>query len=269
MSGFADQTLKSGANGSTMALQAQEGNSILNAILENLEERESEVGQLVLMQLIANAEKVDLSSLSPEQQVLMQEVLQTPIEDVPVKFKFKVETTDAAKSENARKQNYLMIAQLYQMYGQSTLPLVQLAANPQVPPDMQLFADKLLLGSTELLSKIIEFSDIGNPSDFLPFLDDLKAKIAIADAQKQALAQQLEAQSAGSTGNMGSPSPGIGNVPGGLGGSVPGSQVASPGMGLAGPVGQQSGTPGFGNINSGFGGPVGPGIGGDMQNSQR
>lgn len=258
MAGFNDKTVGTSATaGGTMFL-AQQSNSILSSILQNAELSVSNIYQMAFYQCVANKDKVDLSFLSPEDQANMQTIFSMNVEDIPTKFRFIVTATDITKTDEAQKQNYLAMSQMYSMYGEKMLQILQILPQAQQQdPRLYTMLLKLYVGSTEFVEKMIEFFDVGNPKDYLPFTDDLKVQLrAMDDFRAQQTQAQKEALKNGASGAVGVPgavpngapgvtSPSMGGQPGlpsgatdtGLGGAVGGAGVYPQSAGQNNPVG--------------------------------
>jgi len=256
MAGFNDQTVGTAATvGGTMFL-AQQANSILNSILQNAEIAISNIYQIALFQCMANKDLLDLSFLSQEDQVLLQQIFSMNVEQIPTQFQFKVKATDITKTEEARKQAYLAITQAYSMYGEKGLQLLQLMQqtgalqNPQLMVD---FAQSLFVGSTEFIKRMMDFFDVGDPNDYLPFIDDMKLQLQMMDKQKAAQVAAMKQQFLAQIGTTNAPSPQataaeIGGMTGGQGeaglgaGPMPqgGAEVSGPsGVGPGSPIAGQ------------------------------
>ena len=168
MSGFADPVMKSGADVSSTLFLAQQGNSILNAIYEGIEHGYGEIGQLILMQLVANKDRVDLSMLSEQDAALVQTVLDLPLETLPTTFRFKVKTTDLDRTEEAKNKQLQQATQLYTLYGQQMMQILPLLGNPQVPPQMQQFAMQMFVGATKFSKQLMKAFKIEGVDELFP-----------------------------------------------------------------------------------------------------
>lgn len=235
MSGFADQTLKSGGGAQAQMVMMQQASSILNSQLDTMEEYYAEMGRMIAILMAANIDLINFDNTDPKDAELIRELLSQPTEMLPQLIKFRIETTDAARSEAAKRDNYAAFTGLYDQYTQQVLQLTQIGMSPQVPPQLQPIFLKLLVGRTRIMEKMVEFLKLGQPKEFLPYLGDLEAQIDAVEEQK-------EAQSNGATGA------GAGPVEGQLGAMGPQS-----GMGGA-PMGNMGGQPGIpGGIPPGVG----------------
>lgn len=247
MAGFNDKIVGSGASvGGTMFL-AQQGNTILSGILQNAENSISNIYQIAFYQCVAHKDQLDLSFLSHEDQVNVMEVLSMNVEDIPTKFRFIVKATDISKTDESKKQGFLSMSQVYGQYIEKVLQLLQLKGqlgmDPAATPEMLEFVNKAYIGSTEFVSKMLEYFDIGNPQDYVPFVEHLKMQQRVADEvrSEQVIAQKEVLRNAAN----GEPIVAAGQGMGNAAGVGAGPQVAGP-AGAAGPVavsGPAQGTP--------------------------
>jgi hypothetical protein len=242
MSGYADPTMKSGADvGSTLFL-AEQGNSILNAIYDGIETDYNEIGQLVLMQLVANRDKVDLSMLSPEDAALVQQVLELPLETLPTTFAFTVETTDQSRSEETKRQTLAQATALYAQYGQQAMSLAAIVDNPQLPPTTltKQLAQRLFVGATEFVREAFTMMKVEKLAALLPDTTAMQAALAAEDAQ-------ANAQATGAAANTGGNANAGPTVGGGAAGAAMGGTGVQDGGGISG------GPSGVGGASGGMG----------------
>jgi hypothetical protein len=251
MSGYADSTMKSGADvGSTLFL-AEQGNSILNAIYDGIENDYNEIGQLVLMQLVANKDKVDLSMLSDDEQALVGEVLSMPMDSLPTTFSFRVETTDQSRSEETKRQTLGQASALYAQYGQQMMQLASIIDNPQLPPTSltKQLAQRMFIGGTAFVREAFEMMKLDHVDALLPNTVALEAQVKAQDAQQGgmvAMGGDANAQSAnggaggGVATNVGATGNGFG---GGAGGGAPSGAGPSSGVGMVPQGAQQQAAP--------------------------
>ena len=188
VAGFADQTLKSGGGAMAQQGMAAASSSILSAEFEMLEDSYAEMGRMFLVLMSYHKDLVDMSFVSEEERPLLEAVLNLPPESLPLRFKFRIETTDAAKTEQAKRENLLVFSQMYAQYGQEIGSYVQLIAQggqmdavlpaPTVVP----FGLKMITGKTKIMEKMIDFLDIGKPEDYLMDVEPLVAAIGAQGA---------------------------------------------------------------------------------------
>ena len=224
MTGFNDKTVGSGASvGGTMFL-AQQGNSILNSILQRAEQSWTNIYMLVLYQCMANKDMVDLGWLEPADQANVAQVLSMKVEDIPTKFRFSVRTTDITKTDESRKQDFLTAGQLYNLYGQQIMQLQAAKQQTMQNPPMAETVDSLIVGSTMFMGRLIEFFEIGDPKEFLPYVEDTRLKLRQQDMARDQQLQAVKEQSIGGTeqgGPVGTPT-GLPQTGGQLGTQAPG-----------------------------------------------
>lgn len=214
MSGYADPVMKSGADVGSTTFLAQQGNSILNAIYEGIENGYSEIGQLILIQLVANKDRVDLSVVSDEDARMIEQILMLPIESLPTTFRFKIKTTDLDRTEEAKVQQLGAATQLYTLYGQQMMQILPLIGNPQVPPMVQQFAQQLFIGGTKFTKQIMRGYKIENVDELFPDVGGGKENGA----------------DDGTGGTVGPQTSGAGNAPNGNEGMAPTGGMAPQGV---------------------------------------
>jgi len=118
------------------------------------------------------------------------------VEDIPSRFKFRVQTADVDQSKDAQRQSKLTLTQLYTMYGQQVFQILPMVYNPQVPPQIKEVANKFFIGATNLMQDIFEGFGVKDTDDYLPYIRDLEMMTDAVEAMKD---QKLQ----GMTGGMG------------------------------------------------------------------
>ncbi len=222
VSGFADQTLKSGGGAMAQQGMAAASSSILAAEFEMLEDSYAEMGRMFLVMLAFHKDLVDMSFLDEEERMLLQAVLEMPLENLPLRFKFRIETTDAAKTEQAKRENLLVFSQMYSQYGQEIGGFVGMIVqggqmDQALPvPTIVPFALKMISGKTKIMEKMIDYLEIGKPEDYLmdptPIVDALGGGNAGQPGGTGAGAQEAAGGAPGGSpvggAPMGAPAPG-------------------------------------------------------------
>lgn len=240
MAGFNDRIVGSNATASGTQFLAGQANSQLNSLLENVEMGMTNVYMYALYQCIANKDLVDLSWLSPSDQAAIRSVLELQVEQLPTKFRFQVRTTDINRTDESRKQNYVMAMQLYNQYFQGAMGILQMKINPQVGanPEIQELLNSAYVGMTSLTERMLEFFDIGDPQDFLPFVEQMKVQMRATDKVREEQVQAMKEALRGTTEGIGgagpTPQSPLGGVFGGLG-QAPGGAAMAPSGGAQGP----------------------------------
>jgi len=90
------------------------------------------------------------------------------MKDIPSRFVFTIETTEVDKTEEARRQEILSLAQLYSMYGEKLIQLSVMAQNPQMPELAKKTAMKLFTGASRLAEMILEHFDVEDTQNYVP-----------------------------------------------------------------------------------------------------
>jgi hypothetical protein len=218
MSGYADPVMKSGADVSSTLFLAEQGNSILNAIYDGIENDYNEIGQLVLMQLVSNKDRVDLSMLSAEEAALVRQVLNMPPKLLPNTFSFRVSTTDQSRSEETKRQTLAQASGLYAQYGQQMMQLAPIIDSPQSSPTMRMMATKLFAGGTRFVRDAMTMMKVKDVDTLFPDTTEMEG------------AQDGTGAVAGAGNGLG----------GGMGGSAGGMPGATGGVGMVPPTAASS-----------------------------
>ena len=248
LAGIADPTMKSGAGASSTMFLAQQSGDLLASVSDNLSDDFSEIGRYVVMQLVANLDVAPESSLSAEETAALGTILAIPIEDLPTKLQIDVQTSDISQTKDGAKQNLLAMTQIYTGYATQMVPLVQQfdqmtagGANMQAlsSPSGRMMAS-VIVGATDMMSKVLEHFGVEDWENYLPATDDLKAIMAMLDGQIKQTAASIGNQVGGGNGAVemgGMGGMGPGGMPGQLGGAgfgAPGQPGVAPGF--AGPM---------------------------------
>lgn len=239
MMGQPDQVAKSGTSTSLQTFLAQQGGSVAAAIQESVEDGYGYIGLYILMQLVNNTErsKENILPLLPEEdQQIATEILNMNVEDIATTFKFSVETTDVQKTDEARRQQILMIHELYNRYTQEIMQVYQIMLSPQLPQEMRQFASKVYVGKTKLLERALEMFGEKETEDFLPYYKDVEMMNEMVRSMKQIFVSQMEAQNGGNTGIGG-------RITGGTGGAQASAGEPRVGNPAAAPQGAEGGNP--------------------------
>ena len=188
MMGFESQGIRSrNTLGGTMFL-ANQGNKVQASIMSSVENAYSEVGQIVVFQLVKNKDRVRESLyplLNPDDQKALSNVLDMNVEDIPVKFDFKVRTMELEKSEEAQRQGILTLTQLYTMYGKQVFQLLPTVYNSQIPPQVKEVAAKFFIGATKMMDKVLKFFGEENTKDLLPYIKDIQMMVEALDTMRE------------------------------------------------------------------------------------
>ncbi len=219
MMGFESQSIRSrNTLGGTMFL-ANQGNKVQASILGSIENGYSTIGQIVVFQLVKNKDKVKellYSLISEDDRNALDNVLDMNVEDIPVKFDFKIRTMETEKSEEAQRQGILTLTQLYTMYGKQIFQLLPTIYNPQVPPQIKEVAGKFFLGATKLMDKVLKFFGEENTKSLLPYIKDIQMMVeAIDNLREQNLGGSNVRGNEQEVRGIGGPSSGAPTVAGG------------------------------------------------------
>jgi len=195
MSGFADSTLKSRDTFSGQNLRLQQSKGMFGAIINNMTEFYNEMGMIILYQLVHNRDKViekeyTLKRLSEEDISTLNEALNIPIKELPMKLQFKVRVRSVEETKDVQRANLLMFSQLLDQYTQSAVQSAIALGNPNagLPPQAKEILSKSLEGKTRIMNTILELIGIDNIDDYMVDAD------VMAEQEKQMKARQLMMQ---------------------------------------------------------------------------
>ena len=233
--GFADQTLGSRDTARGQAMRLQQGDSILGSVIEGLKSTWSELGMLVWMQLVANKERVmdkerKAMRLSEDELQLLEEALNMELTDVPMRLSFTVRTTDAEKTFEQQRQNWMALTQIFTQFATQTVPLAMQLYGPQgqqmlsQAPELFKYMERVMLGSGKLMEDVFKFFGVKDTQEYIPDQTMMDQLLDTLGSIGQTFA------GAGALGGMAGPSA--------LGG---GGAPALPGPGGAAPPGSPAG----------------------------
>jgi hypothetical protein len=267
--GFPDTVAKTRSTASGYMFQAQQSSRSFNSVVENMDSWLGEIAMLIMFQLINHKDDVNTDIIGTEDGKLVREVLDMKIEDVHLNFGFSITSTEIEQTEEARRQAILTLTQLYSMYGQKMLGLVQgdlqismqlMQQMPQLGPMVQKsvgqyfeMSNQFKVGSTKLMQYLLDYFDI-EQKGYLPYTKDIEMMLEFMNAMKDVQIGGM--QNGQLPGNSGQPRS-IGSGTQDLGGPVggPGAQG-----GVNQPNSPDNGA-GSGSTGSGSGGGAPGGFG--------
>lgn len=211
-----------GASG-TMFL-AQQANTILDSVRDNISEAFSRIGYLVITQLVANKDRIDYSMVSEYEASLLKEIFALDIHTLPTTFKLDVKTTEMQETDQAKKEGYMNVWQIYSQFGQEMIQVAGMLAQGGMPEGMTDAVASYYVGKVKMMKEMLEYFQVDDVDDFVPYVRNLEMMLENLDKQKD---QQLGVDSNGNplvsqgTGGMDSTTgQGIGPMAGGNSGAV-------------------------------------------------
>lgn len=193
MMGFENPATSSRTTATGTIFLAQQGSKMFNAVQESVEDGYGEMGLILLYQVVRNRERAtELKALiDPEYHAAFDELLEVPLEEIPTRFQFSVQTTEPEKTEDAKRQNVLTLTQLYSVYIEKMMQLAMMMENPQLPPKVKEMLTNFYVGQTKLMEKTLGMFEEGLDEDaYLPYVKDLEMMIEHIEAMKD---RQVEA----------------------------------------------------------------------------
>lgn len=199
--GMPDTTAKSGTSPTLQQFLAQQGNKVLRSIIGTVAHAYSEAYLYVLLQLVANSNVV-LAGNEPlvmvakeEDRELIREVLQMDVEDVALRFHFMVKTTEADKTDDARRQFLMQRQQMYAMYIQQAMGMMQIVANPDPAMEpLKEFAMRIVVGLTKQMEETLQLFNVDQTEDYLPAMEGQALMLELMQLMQQPQIEQVRKQ---------------------------------------------------------------------------
>jgi hypothetical protein len=242
MGGMADPTLKSRDTFSGQNFRFKQSMGVIGALIENMENGFASVANLVWKWLVLkNKEVIEYETLvgrlDPADIAELELALNMDVENVPVTLQFSIKTTNLDQTQEAVRQNYLLVSQLNEQYFQSLTPVFQALSNPQIQqmPELMMFFTQMIVSKTKLQQQILDGLDLSDTELLLPNVERQVAQIQAANEQISQMISQLKNSGGGGVNGTGTiegqaePAGTIPNNPGATGG-VPGGQGSVPTM---------------------------------------
>jgi hypothetical protein len=250
MGGFADPTLGTRDTFRGQALRSDMGAGILSSVSQGMQAAFGDIGQLIMFQLIAHRERVisnekQKQRLTDEQILMLEKLLDVPVEEIPNRFTFSVKTTKLEETFETKRQNLLVQSQLYDVFFQTMAPVLMQTFGPgseQIPQNVKEFMLKYVVGKSKTMEEVFKLFGEIEPEDAVPEYRTYEKLLEFAKINTNALLAQMEedrgllegpargaGEEAGVAGNAGEPGvqggfPGNGQgqgIPGGQGGGTP------------------------------------------------
>lgn len=200
MFGQPDTVAKSGTSFSLQNLQASRGDSIFVSIANSVVDWYNDIFQKELMIILANGDAMNqtLSDLYDQTQDkakydALQQLLQMNPEDIPAQIAFQVRTTDIQKTDEAKRQNFLMHLQSYTMISDKLLQLVPLLSQ-QIDDETRRLVMAQILGYSDILKKFKELIGDDNAEDAVMNVELYRVMAEILDSQHAQQAGLIKAQ---------------------------------------------------------------------------
>jgi uncharacterized protein YktA (UPF0223 family) len=190
MLGFESRSTSARTTATGTMFLAKQGSKLLTSNITNMEESYSNVGEIVLFQLVKNKDEIipQIPKLVSEefQQDVIDFFNEIELEQIPQYFTCRVKTSDLEETKEAKRQARLSLNQLYMMYGEKALNYLMMASSPDpnVSPPLKEYSLKLYLGLSNMMEETFkDFSEFDTNS-YLPYIKDLEAAVAEMERQK-------------------------------------------------------------------------------------
>ena len=197
MMGQPDDQAKTRATASGTMFLAQQGYKLYESISKNIEEGYSEIGLMVVYQMVANSDRAAESILPlvpMDKQELIRDVLNMNVEDIPSRFNFTIQVTEVDKTEEAQLQKAMTMQQLYSVYADRIAGLAekiqmvkQMGMQEMIEPLM-----KLYVGQTKIMDEVIELLTDKDPEDFTVYTKHIDAMLKQTEMQRDQQVQEVK-----------------------------------------------------------------------------
>lgn len=245
--GFSDPTLGTRDTARGQAMRMQRGDTIMGSAVEGLKTTISQIGMLVWMQCIANKDRViarerQAMRLNQGDLALLEQALNMPITDVPLKMRFVVETTEMEKTYEQRRMNVMTLSQLFTQFATQTVPLAAQLFGPQgeqmqkQAPQLWQYMARCLTGSGKLMEDIFKFFGTYDTNNYIPDPEKLDQLLDMMAGMAQSVQGAGQVQIPGAQGQQGPMAQG--QMPGG-------AAIGTPGAGFQMPAGRSGGAQGM------------------------
>ena len=197
MAGFSDQTLGTRDTASGQAMRLKQSKGIFNSIIEGLEDTFSDIGEMVLRQLVLNRDIVinkerRIGRLTERELKVLNEALDIQPHEIPLRLTFGVQTTEIDQTFEVKRQNMLSLSQLYSQYAGQILEMQQVMMNPQAPEGLRHVANQVYVGASKIMEKIIELFNVDDPSHYIPDYKLNEVVTELKDTMSGLKAEQLK-----------------------------------------------------------------------------
>jgi hypothetical protein len=185
-----------GSQGTQML--AGNAESYLQSFLEVAINGYQEIGELMLLQMVRNYDYVDLSNMTESDQILLEQVYSTPVENIASKFKFGVSLANIQQDKQKRQAALVQLFQLYDMFINKQVQLVTAMSNPELAqPGFERLQEIFMtgfVGQNKLFERILENFDEKELSDFQAFYGDMELVLQKLDKKKEEMVEQQRTQ---------------------------------------------------------------------------
>lgn len=200
MGGFADQTLKSRDTLGGQALRLDQGQSILASVSFRMQKDFGEIGQLIYFQLVANKTRVianenKIGRLTEREIKVLEKALSIPIQEVPMRLRFTVNTSKLEQTFEQQRQNMLATSQLLDQYYSKTIPLQMQLFGPQgqqLPMPVKESMMRAFVSGSKLMERVIELFNIGDPDSYVAGYQTTEKLLEIKDIMNDSAIKQMQ-----------------------------------------------------------------------------
>lgn len=175
---------------------ASQSTGFLNSISMQMANKFTEIGQLLLYRYVKHSDSINLDGLDPADAQLVRQVISLNVEDIPSSFKFRTRLSTVQDSKATKQQESMALFQVYTAYGDKITEITAQMENPQLAqaPRLMEVMSTYLVGLTNIMDRVIKNYDEDNTGDYLPFFEDIKMQLKLADEQRSMEVNNVRAE---------------------------------------------------------------------------
>jgi hypothetical protein len=239
--GFADNTVKSRDSPGLMSMRLKQSAGVFGSVSEGVEDSWGTVGYLIYLQMVHHKDEVlsserDIQRLTEEEMGILEKGLSIPKDQIPIRLRFKVRTSDVEQTFEMKRQNLMTRTQLSSMYFKEIFPVVQMLFGPQgqmmmqQAPEMFEFMARMYTARTRMMEDTIKFFGEDEVSKYIPEYKKLEALLDLQRQMSETNNQMMGGMN-GQQAALPAPTAGGQGIPGGggiaAGGALPGGGEAA------------------------------------------
>lgn len=193
------------ATAQTNIMQHQEAAKRFDQTLREVREALGASGRRIveLYQQFNQGGKV-FSVLGPKDGALVQQILEFPLELIRHSVSIDVTATSASLNKETQIRTNTILMQMVTQFYEQMFQGMQLAINPQIPPPLQILAQRMVLGGSTMMRRVLESYDMQDVNRIIPDMQEILygqqqqlAQMGVAGAPGWAAAQQAIGPSGG------------------------------------------------------------------------
>lgn len=238
LAGFPDSVMRSSDTVGGQVLRLKQSSAMYATILENYEAALTVIFQKVFKLLVMHKDEVmererKIGRLSQNKLGMLEQALTMDVSEIPLKVRFRINTTDVDETFEMQRQNLMTITQIMSMFYEKMIQLGEIidAPDQMIGPTQKAVASSAMESATKMMADSLKLFNHGEALGSLPDVKKLEFLRKFRD-QMFGMGLMMQAQQVqGGGGNGIQASPPMGGIPG-AGGAIPaggGGAIGIPG----------------------------------------